>query len=283
MKGRKQKISKDSYRQKVGAEHRGYAEVPTSIWITENNEVTPPQEDGLLGKILNPYNLNKAYLRVVRNKGSYGIDKMEVGVLRDYLKTHGSDLIKSIKSGKYHPNPVRRVEIPKDKTSKRPLGIPTVVDRFIQQAIHQVLSPIYERQFSDNSFGFRPKRSTHKALFRCKQFISEGHYYAIDMDMEKFFDAVNHSKLMEILSRTIDDSRVISLIHKYLNAGVVVGHKFEITEQLCLNAFLFPGFPYKNIFSLHICCKHNKSILTKQDLYSLINTFIFCIFVEKLV
>ena len=86
MKGRKQKISKDSCRQKVGAEHRGYAEVPTSIGITENNEVTPPQEDGLLGKILNPYNLNKAYLRVVRNKGSYGIDKMEVGVLRDYVK-----------------------------------------------------------------------------------------------------------------------------------------------------------------------------------------------------
>jgi group II intron reverse transcriptase/maturase len=231
MKVRKQKISNDNYRQKAGAEHRGYVEVPTSIWITENNEVTPPQEDGLLGKILNPYNLNKAYLRVVRNKGSHGVDKMEVGVLRDYLKTHGSDLIKSIKSGKYHPKPGRRVEIPKDKTSKRPLGIPTVVDRFIQQAIHQVLSSIYERQFSDNSFGFRPKRSTHKALFRCKLFISEGYRYAIDMDMEKFFDTVNHSKIVEILSRTIDDSRVISLIHKYLNAGVVVEHKFENTEQ----------------------------------------------------
>jgi group II intron reverse transcriptase/maturase len=231
MKGRKQKISKDNYRQKAGAEHRGYDRVPTFIWITENNEVTPPQEDGLLGMILNPYNLNKAYLRVVRNKGSHGVDEMEVGMLRDYLKTHGSGLIKSIKSGKYRPSPVRRVEIPKDKTSKRPLGIPTVVDRVIQQAIHQVLSPIYERQFSDNSFGFRPKRSTHKALHRCKQYISEGFSYAIDMDMEKFFDTVNHSKLTEILSRTIDDNRVISLIHKYLNAGVVIGHKFEATEQ----------------------------------------------------
>lgn len=231
MKGGRQKISKDNYQQIVGAEHRGYVGVPTFVWITENNEVTPPQEDGLLGKILNPFNLNKAYQRVVQNKGSHGVDKMEVGVLRDYLLSHGSELIKSIKSGRYYPTPVRRVEIPKDKTSKRPLGIPTVVDRFIQQAIHQVLSPIYEQQFSDNSFGFRPKRSTHKALFRCKQFISEGYTYAVDMDMEKFFDTVNHSKLIEILSKTLDDNRVLSLIHKYLNAGVVVEHKFEATEQ----------------------------------------------------
>lgn len=231
MKGQKQKISKDNCQQKAGAERRGYVGEPTFVWITENNEVTPPQEDGILGEILNPYNLNKAYLKVVRNKGSHGVDKMEVGVLRDYLKHHGSGLIKSIKSGKYRPNPVRRVEIPKDKTSKRPLGIPTVVDRFVQQAIHQVLSPIYERQFLDNSFGFRPKRSTHKALQRCKEYISEGYEYAVDMDMEKFFDTVNHSKLIEILSKTIDDSRVISLIHKYLNAGVVVEHKFETTEQ----------------------------------------------------
>lgn len=231
MKGRKQKISKDSYQQKAGAEHRGYAGAPTYIGITENNEVTPTQEDGLLGKILNPYNLNEAYLHVFRNKGSHGVDKMQVGMLMDYLKAHGADLIKSIKSGKYHPNPVRRVEIPKDKTSKRPLGIPTVVDRVIQQAIQQELSPIYERQFSDNSFSYRPKRSTHQALHRCKQFISEGYQYAVDMDVEKFFDTVNHSKLIEILSRTIDDGRVISLIHKYLNAGVVVKHKFETTEK----------------------------------------------------
>lgn len=232
MGGRKQKISKDTCSQKPGAEHRKYAKGPTSVWITEDNQVTPPSgEDGLLGKILCPFNLNKAYLKVVRNKGSHGIDKMEVGMLRTYLKMHGSDLIKSIKSGKYQPNPVRRVEIPKDKGKTRPLGIPTVVDRVIQQAIHQVLSPVYERQFSDNSFGFRPGRSTHKALYRCKSYISEGYNYAIDMDMEKFFDRVNHSKLIEILSREIDDGRVISLIHKYLNAGVVVGHKFEKTQR----------------------------------------------------
>ena len=231
MKGRKQKISKDSCRKKVGAEHRGYSGVPTFIWITENNEVTPPPEEGLLGKILNPYNLNKAYQRVVRNKGCHGVDQMQVGMLRDYLLQYGSALIKSIKTGKYQPNPVRRVEIPKDKTSKRPLGIPTVVDRFVQQAIHQVLSPIYERQFSDNSCGYRPKRSAHQALHKCKRFISEGNKYAIDMDMAKFFDTVHHSKLITILSRTIDDNCVLSLIHKYLNAGVVIEHKFEATEQ----------------------------------------------------
>ncbi len=231
MGGRKQKILKDTYLQKASAEHRGYAKGLTSIWITENNTVTPPEDNGMLGRILNPYNLNKAYLKVGKNKGSHGVDGLKIESLGDYLRQHGSNLIKSIRLGKYNPNPVRRVEIPKDAHSKRPLGIPTVVDRVIQQAIHQELSPIYERQFSDISFGFRPKRSAHKALFRSKRFISEGYKYAIDMDMEKFFDTVNHSKLIEILSRTIKDGRVISLIHKYLNAGVFVGHKFEDTKQ----------------------------------------------------
>lgn len=230
MKGLKQKISKDTYLQKGSAEHGGYARGFTSIWITENNTVALPKEDGLLGQILKPYNLNRAYLRVCRNKGSHGVDSLSVESLRAYLKQHGSDLIKSILSGQYRPNPVRRVEIPKDPKSKRLLGIPTVVDRVIQQAIHQVLSPIYECQFSNNSFGFRPKRSTHKALFQCKLFISDGYKYAIDVDMAKFFDTVNHSKLIEILSRTVKDGRVISLIHKYLNSGVVVEHKFEKTE-----------------------------------------------------
>lgn len=230
MEGLQQKISKDTSLQEVGAEHQGNAKGFTSIWITENNTVTPPEEDGLLGQVLNPYNLNKAYLQVCRNKGSHGVDGIPVELLKDYLKQNGSDLIKLIKSGKYRPNPVRRVEIPKEGKSKRPLGIPTVVDRVIQQAIHQVLSPIYERQFSNNSFGFRPKRSTHKALFKCKQFVAEGYKYAVDLDMAKFFDTLNHSKLIEILSRTIKEGRLISLIHKYLNAGVVMDHKFEKSE-----------------------------------------------------
>jgi len=231
MGGRKQKTHKSAYLGKRSAEHGSQPGGFTSIWITEDDVLTRPAEDGILGKILDPYNLNRAYLKICKNGGSYGVDKMEVAELGDYLKSHGSDLIKSIKAGKFKPNPVRRVEIPKDKHTKRPLGIPTVGDRVLQQSIHQILSPIYEEQFSENSFGFRPGRSTHQALKKCKEYISSGYRYAIDMDMAKFFDTVNHSKLIEVLTRTVKDNRVISLIHKYLNAGVMLNGEREVTEQ----------------------------------------------------
>jgi group II intron reverse transcriptase/maturase len=184
----------------------------------------------MLEQILSPFNLNQAYKRVKSNKGSGGVDKMEVESLLDYLVYHKEELIQSILDGTYRPNPVRRVEIPKENGKMRMLGIPTVVDRVVQQAITQVLSPIYEKQFSPNSYGFRPKRSAHEALNKCKDHITDGYKYAVDMDLEKFFDTVNQSKLIEILSRTIKDGRVISLIHKYLHAGVVVRSKFETTQ-----------------------------------------------------
>lgn len=231
MKGREQKKSEDTCQQRDRAEPEGYAGGQTYIWITENN-ITNANEpsSGLLEQILSPTNLNQAYKRVKSKKGRGGVDKMEVESLLDYLVCHKEELLQSILKGTYRPNPVRRVEIPKDNGKIRMLGIPTVVDRVVQQAISQVLSPIYEKQFSPNSYGFRPKRSAHQALNQCKDHITEGYQYAVDMDLEKFFDTVNQSKLIEILSRTIKDGRVISLIHKYLHAGVVIRNTFENTE-----------------------------------------------------
>ena len=162
MKGRKQKISEDTCQQKDRAEPEGYAGGQTYIWMTENNVTNAEKPSyGLLEQILSPTNLNKAYKRVKSNDGSGGIDKMEVESLWDYLVVNKEYLIESILDGTYRPNPVRRVEIPKDNGKKRMLGIPTVVDRVVQQAITQVLSPIYEKQFSSNSYGFRPKLNAH--------------------------------------------------------------------------------------------------------------------------
>lgn len=220
------------YPQTIPAERGKYAEVYDSSRITENNITdTNLATERLLEKILDRDNMNQAFKRVKSNKGAGGIDGMKVDELQQYLKENAERLIQAIKDGKYRPNPVRRVEIPKEEKGKvRELGIPTVVDRVIQQAIAQVLTPIFEKQFSDNSFGFRPGRSAHDAIRRSRENINEGYRYAVDMDLEKYFDTVNQSKLVEVISRTIKDGRVISLIHKYLRAGVVVRHKFEETE-----------------------------------------------------
>lgn len=156
---------------------------------------------------------------------------MQVDELLPYLKGNQDPLIQQIRNGRYKPNPVRRVEIPKEtKGEYRRLGVPTVIDRVIQQAITQELSPIYEEQFSESSFGFRLKRGTHDALKQCQKNVNAGYVYVVDMDMEKFFDTVCQSKLIEVLSRTIKDGRVISLIHKYLNAGAMAKGMFERTE-----------------------------------------------------
>jgi group II intron reverse transcriptase/maturase len=217
--------------QKNSAEHEGYVGVHSSGRITENNiTVADMLKDRLLEIMLDRDNMNNAYKRVKSNKGAHGVDGMKVDELLQYLKENGSQLRQSILDGKYHPNPVRRVEIPKEDGKKRKLGIPTVVDRVVQQAIARVLTSMYDKQFSDNSYGFRPRRSAHDAIRKCQNNVDEGYKYVVDMDLEKYFDTVNQSKLIEVLSRTIKDGRVISLIHKYLRAGVIVRNSFEETE-----------------------------------------------------
>ena len=222
----------EDYLQMVSAEQKEYAEVFDYSKITEKSGViTDYWTNNLLELILRKDNLNKAYKQVKSNKGSGGIDGMQVDELLPYLRENQETLIQELRDGKYKPNPVRRLEIPKEtKGEFRKLGVPTVVDRVIQQAITQELTPIYEEQFSNNSFGFRPKRGAHDALRQCQKNVNDGYVYVVDMDLEKFFDTVCQSKLVEVLSRTIKDGRVVSLIHRYLNAGVIANGMFERTE-----------------------------------------------------
>ena len=223
----------EDYLLMVTAEQREQAEVCARQRIAgDDDAITDEWTNNLLELIIRTGNLNRAYRRVKRNKGSAGIDRMQVDELLPYLEEHGEELIQQLREGKYKPNPVRRVEIPKEEKGKvRKLGIPTVVDRMVQQAIAQELTPLYEVQFSDNSFGFRPGRGQHDALKRSQQLVDEGYAFVVSMDLAAYFDTVNHSKLVEVLSRTVKDGRVISLIHKYLNAGVMEDGGFHSTEE----------------------------------------------------
>ncbi|MEC0668205.1 group II intron reverse transcriptase/maturase [Priestia flexa] len=182
-----------------------------------------------LEKILNNKNMNEAYLRVYKNKGASGVDGITVEELKQYLKENKDELRQRIRTRKYQPQAALRVEIPKENGKMRKLGIPTVVDRVVQQAIHQVLSPIFEKQFSEFSYGFRPKRSCEMAIIKSLEFLNDGHDWVVDIDLERFFDTVHHDKLMRIISNTIDDGDVISLIRKYLVSGVMVNGKYEET------------------------------------------------------
>lgn len=204
-----------------------------SISMTSENEQNDQSkcQYELLERIISNDNLNEAYKRVKRNKGSHGVDKMGVDELLTYLKDNGNQLKQSILDGSYNPCPVRRIEIPKPDGKKRPLGIPTVVDRVVQQAISQVLSPIFEKTFSDNNFGFRPNRSANQAIRRCKEYMDKGYRWAVDIDLEKYFDTVNHDKLIGLIFKEVRDIRVISLIRKYLNAGVMINGVTNTTTE----------------------------------------------------
>ncbi|MEH7440680.1 group II intron reverse transcriptase/maturase [Neobacillus drentensis] len=187
--------------------------------------------NGLIRRITSRDNLNQAFKKVKRNKGAAGVDEKDIEATRLYLKEHGNEIIRLIQDGKYKPQPVRKVEIPKPNGGKRRLGIPTVADRIIQQATIQVLTPIFDRKFSRYSYGFRPNKSAHQAIEQARLYIQEGYQYVVDMDLEKFFDKVNHDKLMSLVSETITDKPTLKLIRRYLQAGIMENGLVTVNKE----------------------------------------------------
>ena len=232
--GESRQLHKEDCLQEIRVELRGNVGVLSISSTSEKgrNDVSE-YVSRLLEKILEPSNMNLAYKRVKANKGSHGVDGMTVDELLQFLKQNGKQLIQSLLEGNYKPQPVRRVKIPKPDGGERLLGIPTVIDRVIQQSIAQVLSPIYELRFSETSYGFRPNKSAKEAVLKCKEYIDAGYRWAVDIDLAKYFDTVNHDKLMRLLSDTIKDGRVLSLIRKYLRSGVMINGMVEETDIGC--------------------------------------------------
>ena len=215
--------------QRDSAEHEGYAKASRSfnrIWKERDSA-----EPDILGKILNKDNLNRAYKRVKANKGAPGVDGMTIEEAFLWLKEHNHELTERIRKGHYTPSPVRRVEIPKPDGGMRKLGIPTVIDRIIQQAMLQQLMPIYEPKFSDGSFGYRLGRSAKDAVQRIKEYAEQGYTRAVVLDLSKYFDTLNHELLVNILRRDIKDERVIQMIKRYLRSGVMENGVVVETEE----------------------------------------------------
>jgi group II intron reverse transcriptase/maturase len=185
----------------------------------------------LLGNALEAKNMYEALRRVEGNKGAAGIDGMEVKDLRPYLKAHWQEIKGQLLEGTYKPKPVRRAEIPKPDGGVRFLGIPCVIDRLIQQSLLQVLTPIFDPGFSEHSYGFRPGRGAHQAVQKAKEYVGEGYTYVVDIDLEKFFDRVNHDALMARVARKVEDKRVLKLIRAYLNSGIMVDGVCIRTEE----------------------------------------------------
>ena len=179
----------------------------------------------LMEQILSSDNLNRAYLQVVRNKGAEGVDGMKYTELKEHLAKNGESIKEQLRSRKYKPQPVRRVEIPKPDGGVRNLGVPTVTDRFIQQAIAQVLTPIYEEQFHDHSYGFRPNRCAQQAILTALDMMNDGNDWIVDIDLEKFFDTVNYDKLMTIVGRTIKDGDVSVIAQDVYDALTTKGYR----------------------------------------------------------
>ncbi len=203
------KTDRQSVNSRPGAEVR-----------TATSEQTK-SEDQLMEQVVERSNLWSAYQRVVKNKGAPGVDDLTVSEFKDWLKVHWPSVKEALLAGRYMPQPVRRVDIPKPSGGIRTLGVPTVLDRLIQQALHQVLLPLFEPGFSDGSFGFRPGRSAHQAVRRAQAYIREGRRWVVDLDLEKFFDRVNHDVLMARVARQVSDARVLKLIRRFLAAGMM--------------------------------------------------------------
>jgi RNA-directed DNA polymerase len=225
-------LHNEGYLQKDRVELEEYVGAPSiSLTLEKQQNAENKYTNGLFERIIDRNNLNQAFKKVRANKGSHGVDGMKVDELLQYLKENGASLRQSLLEDSYKPNPVRRVEIPKADGKKRPLGIPTTVDRVIQQAIAQVLSPIFEERFSNNSYGFRPNRSAHQAILKCKEYMDKGYKWAVDIDLEKYFDTVNHDKLIGLVYKEVKDVRVIALIRKYLQAGVMEKGIFNTSQK----------------------------------------------------
>ena len=197
----------------------GREEIESSL--AAHDTESPASTDRWMEEVCERDNLKEALRQVKANKGSAGIDRMTVGQLDDYLKQHWPVIREQLLNGTYEPKPVRRVEIPKPDGGVRKLGIPTVLDRLIQQAVMQVLQRHWDRTFSESSYGFRPGRSAHQAVAQAQQYIAEGYGWCVDLDLEKFFDRVNHDKLMGQVAKRVEDKRLLKLIRAFLNAGVM--------------------------------------------------------------
>ena len=222
-------IENNGCSQRDSAEHEGYAKASRSFnLIWKERDSAKPE---LLEKILDRNNLNRAFKRVKANKGAAGVDGMTIEEAFDYLKENKTELLNRIYRGKYTPSPVRRVEIPKPDGGIRKLGIPTVIDRTIQQAIAQQLMPIYEPLFSDGSYGYRPGRSAKDAILKVKEYAEAGYTHAVVLDLSKYFDTINHDKLLEVLRRNVKDERVVQMIKRYLKSGVMENGVVMATEE----------------------------------------------------
>ena len=221
-------IGNDGLPQRDSVEHEEYAEARN---VGQRKTEEQDNAGDLMEEILSRENLNRAYKRVKANKGAPGIDGMSVDDVLPWLQSHKEELTTSIRGGWFKPNPVRRKEIPKPDGGVRKLGIPTVIDRIVQQAIAQVLTPIYEPMFSDGSYGYRPNRSAQMAMEKVKEYAEQGYKYAVQLDLSKYFDTLNHDLLMNIIRRTIRDDRVIQLIKRYLKSGVMENGICVKTEE----------------------------------------------------